>query len=347
MNDLTTGPVAEGESETAIGHLRAECNPQTIVAAVYDTLPFPLMRPVQEIVFDLGLTAIQTDILLTGLVIRGYREHQLLFEQRWTTAVLQAHTGEADLHIAAETGLAVRSMHFMLHAHEQIHHVEVLALGKRSDGQTVQARVQAPVRYHTQKTELHFPLRGSWWAIQAADWSDLHKREVFSQPFALDLVKLGPENAFFRGGGHALEEHFSWGEPVYAAAGGKVAMVIYDMPDMPPGTLPDPRVFRNDPRRMLGNAIAVSHANGEFSYYAHLQQASILVSEGQLIRRGEMIGRVGNSGQSPGPHLHLHVMEGPHLLLDQGLPMKLSHFNAGGQFFDKPTTIPTRMIVVA
>lgn len=328
-------------------HLRIECRPERIVVAVYDAMPFPHVGSMQEIVFDLGLTAIAGDMLLTGLVIRAYREHQLLFEQRWTTAVLKAHSGQEDLTIARDTGLALRSLHFMLHAHEQIHYVDVLALAKEgdADGATVQARIQIPVRYHTQQTELHFPLSGAWWAIQAADWSDLHKQEVFSQPFALDLVKLGPDNSFFRGDGRTLEQHHSWNAPVYAAAGGKVAFVQYDMPDMPPGTLPDPRIFRNDPRRILGNAVAVSHANGEFTYYAHLQQASINVSEGELIRRGTLLGRVGNSGQSPGPHLHLHLMEGPNLFLDQGLPMKLSHFSAGGQFFNQPTFIPTRLIV--
>jgi hypothetical protein len=40
------------------------------------------------------------------------------------------------------------------------------------------------------------------------------------------------------------------------------------------------------------------------------------------------------------------VMNGPNLFIDQGLPFKFSHFSAGGQLFEEPTTIPTRMIVV-
>jgi hypothetical protein len=39
-------------------------------------------------------------------------------------------------------------------------------------------------------------------------------------------------------------------------------------------------------------------------------------------------------------------MEGPNPFIDQGLPVKFSHFSAGGQYFEKPMTIPTRMIVV-
>ncbi|MEX1019208.1 MAG: M23 family metallopeptidase [Litorilinea sp.] len=210
---------------------------------------------------------------------------------------------------------------------------------------TTQAVLQIPITYHTQKTEIHFPLEGAWWAIQAGDWSDHHKREPYSQSYALDFVRLGTDNEFFYDRGLALEDHYSWDAPVYAAAGGKVAYLCYDMPDMQPGEMPDPRMFRDDSRRVLGNAVAVSHANGEFSYYAHLQQASLEVNDGQMIRRGQRLGCVGNSGQSPGPHLHFHLMEGPNLFIDRGLPVKFTQFWAGGQYFDTPTQIPTRMIV--
>jgi hypothetical protein len=353
--------------------LRIECRPQRIVAALYDALPFPKIGPMQEVAFDLGITAVEGDAELTGVVFRAYNEHQLLWEERWNRATLKAHTGEASLHMAQGTGLALRSIHFMRHAHMPIHFLDVVVVARKgapapqmaahpeegeedhepptseqlqeTAAQTVQARAQIPVEYHTQQTDLHFPLRGPWWAVQAGDWSDLHKQEVFSQPFALDLVRLGADSRFFADTGARLEDHYSWDQPVYAAAGGKVAHVTYDMPDMTPGALPDPRIFRGDPRRILGNAVAISHANGEFTYYAHLQQASIEVNEGQMIRRGTLLGKVGNSGQSPGPHLHLHLMEGPNLFIDRGLPMKLSHFRAGGQYFQNLTFVPTRMIV--
>ena len=143
-----------------------------------------------------------------------------------------------------------------------------------------------------------------------------------------------------------LEDHYSWDQPVYATAGGKVAYLCFDLPDLQVGMPPNPRIFQEDPRRLLGNAVAISHGNGEFSFYGTLQQASIQVNDGQMIRRGTLIGRVGNSGNSPGPHLHFHLMEGPNPFIDQGLPVKFSHFTAGGQYFDQPITIPTRMIVI-
>ncbi len=333
-------------------HLIIESRPTRLIAAAYDHLPFPSLGPQQEVVFDVGLTALHGAVELSGLVIKGYHEHQLLFEQRWPARILRQRTGEPDLRIPAGTGLAVRAMHFMLHAYEPLTLVEVTAVGKviaeeaTAEEHTTQAVLQIPVAQHDNKTDLHFPLRGAWWAIQGSDWSDQHKQEVFSQTYAMDFVKLGPDNLFFQNGGQELTDHYSWDQPVYATAGGKVAYVCYDMPDLPPGTPPDGRMFRDDPRRLLGNAVAISHANGEFSYYGSLQQLSTTVKEGDMIRRGTLLGKVGNSGNSPGPHLHFHLMEGPNPFIDQGLPVRFSHFSAGGQYFAEPMTIPTRMIVI-
>ncbi|HXF61350.1 MAG TPA: M23 family metallopeptidase [Caldilineaceae bacterium] len=333
-------------SPEAQPHLRVESRPSRLIAARYDRLPFPMLGPIQEVAFDLGITAYHADITLNGLVFRGYAGHQLLFEQRWPARIIRQHTRESDLHIPANTGLAVRHLHFQFHGYEPLTMIEVTAVGKREDDeQPAQAVLQVPVTFYDQQTDLHFPLEGTWWAIQAADWSDLHKQEVFSQTYAVDFVKLGPDNRFFAGDGMNLEDHYSWNQPVYATAGGKVAYVCYDMPDMAPMTVADERIFRNDPRRLLGNAVAISHANGEFSYYGHLQQASLRVNQGQVVRRGTLLGYVGNSGHSPGPHLHFHLMNGPNLLIDQGLPVKFSHFWAGGRYYETLTTIPTRMIV--
>lgn len=327
--------------------MKIETRPSKLIAAEYDLLPFPPLAPLQEVAFDIGITATDARLEVVGVVVQGFSEHQVLFEQPWSARLLRKRLGMDDLSIEPGTGLAVRALHCMAPAYERLTHVDITVVVQVAglDG-AQQQTLTAPVYYHTNKTDLHFPLRGAWWAIQGADWSDRHKQEPHSQAYAMDFVKLGPDNRFFQGAGLEVEEHYAWNQPVYAGAGGKVTYVIYDMPDLRPGVMPDPRMFRNDPRRYLGNAVAVSHGNGEVSYYAGLQQASIVVNDGQLIKRGALLGRVGNSGLSPGPHLHIHLMEGPNPFIDQGLPLKFSHFWAGGEYFEEIITVPTRMIVI-
>ncbi|MCL2688887.1 MAG: M23 family metallopeptidase [Chitinispirillia bacterium] len=56
----------------------------------------------------------------------------------------------------------------------------------------------------------------------------------------------------------------------------------------------------------FGNLVKISHLNGEYiTYYAHLHKAA--VTPGQFVKRGELIGYMGNSGRSTGPHLHYEV----------------------------------------
>ena len=135
--------------------LSLETRPQGIVAALYDRLPFPNIGPVQEIAFDLGITAHNGAVKLQGLVIQGYSGHQLLFEQRWSARIIRQRTGEDDLTIAANTGLAVRSLQFLLHGYERLSHVDITAVGRTQgqdasgeDGQRIQAHCQTPVAYH-------------------------------------------------------------------------------------------------------------------------------------------------------------------------------------------------------
>lgn len=63
--------------------------------------------------------------------------------------------------------------------------------------------------------------------------------------------------------------------------------------------------------RSYGNHVIIAHANGLYTLYAHGQAGSICVSEGQSVKQGQQIMRVGSTGNSTGPHLHFEVRTSP------------------------------------
>ncbi|NJM65185.1 MAG: M23 family metallopeptidase [Acaryochloris sp. RU_4_1] len=86
---------------------------------------------------------------------------------------------------------------------------------------------------------------------------------------------------------HRGLDYAGWkGSPVKAAAAGKVRLVGRESQGF----------------RLHGNIVGIDHGQGVNTVYLHLQQ--INVKEGQMVRAGQIIGTVGSTGASTGPHLH-------------------------------------------
>ncbi len=83
-------------------------------------------------------------------------------------------------------------------------------------------------------------------------------------------------------------------------------------------------------RSSPGNWISL-RVGSAYVFYAHLQPGSILVREGQRVRRGQVLGRLGNSGNSVGPHLHFHVGDDNSLNGSEPVPFVFDSFLFGGR----------------
>ena len=55
------------------------------------------------------------------------------------------------------------------------------------------------------------------------------------------------------------------------------------------------------------------------------------MEEGERVERGDVLGLVGNSGNSLAPHLHFHVMSGPQFAASNGLPYEVDSFKVTGR----------------
>jgi Peptidase family M23 len=155
-------------------------------------------------------------------------------------------------------------------------------------------------RTHGRAVEL--PLMGKWYLGQGPFGPQTHEGiwayDFWIQDRTFQGVRrkgrapLAPFRPVF---GFANEESYSWGEPVFAPASGRVRRAYYSTPDKW-----DPRAADNHVLLDLGDDVGLA--------LGHLKQASLMVAPGDRVRTGMLLGRVGNSGNSNGPHLHLALL---------------------------------------
>ena len=146
--------------------------------------------------------------------------------------------------------------------------------------------------------ELTLPFEGTWGVVQGFDGSGTHHGYA---AFALDFAPPQDVEQFARLPQPRLQDFACWGRPVLAPADGRVVRVASGFPDLRP--------YAKAPRRSGGgNFVIIQHAPHLFSELVHLQARSVRVAVGQEVRRGQVIGACGNSGNARTPHLHLGLL---------------------------------------
>src|SRR5204863_9179888 len=101
-----------------------------------------------------------------------------------------------------------------------------------------------------------------------------------------------------------LSSYFSYGQPLIAAAAGTVVIARDGVPDSPPPHDPNPPPPLAG---LTGNYVTLRVGPGVYLLYAHMKPGSVHVHVGEHVRRGQLLGALGNSGNSATPHLHLQV----------------------------------------
>jgi murein DD-endopeptidase MepM/ murein hydrolase activator NlpD len=70
--------------------------------------------------------------------------------------------------------------------------------------------------------------------------------------------------------------------------------------------------------------VGIDIGNEKFALYAHMQPGSLRVKVGDHVRRGQVIGLLGNSGNSTEPHVHFQIADGPSFLTSEGEPYAMT-----------------------
>lgn len=172
-------------------------------------------------------------------------------------------------------------------------------------------------RYSDEPVELDFPLgNGVYYIGQGGSTPLVNYHSSYPpQRYALDITALNAVG--LRAGGlypSELSRYVIYGEPVQSPCDGMVTVAVDGMPDHDPPA--------SDPSNTSGNHVII-HCRGVNVLLAHLQQSSLTVSKGEQVATGQVLGRVGNSGNTTEPHLHIHAVraEKPDTHKGQGVPI--------------------------
>ena len=227
------------------------------------------------------------------------------------------------------------------------------------DSHATEFAASIPIKSEFAKNKYIFPLRGVWYVGWGASFHTGH-RWAIPEEFALDIAKVGESGLSHKGDGTRFDDYYAYGADVLAAAGGHVIGAANDQSEdasamQRPNETQEAHSARLQKEqgerlgkgltRITGNYVMIDHGKNEYSLYAHLQPGSVRVYVGDEVKSGEVIGKLGSSGNSTEPHLHFHVCDKSDPLMCAGIPVSFS--NVTIQWADLPRPIQSGDVVIA
>ncbi|MEI8334513.1 MAG: M23 family metallopeptidase [Chloroflexota bacterium] len=185
-----------------------------------------------------------------------------------------------------------------------------------------------------------FPLQGEWMAVHTpGSRIPSHGTDMLGQRYAFDLIRFDPRKGsrYHPAGGLRTlllgvptRECHGWGESVRAPLDGLVVAASDGLPERSrihpvreiALVLRNGLTFRPTREhldRVLGNHV-ILECGDVYAGFAHLTTGSVTVAAGQRVGVGDVLGRVGHTGNSTAPHLHFQLMDGPDPLTARGVP---------------------------
>lgn len=182
------------------------------------------------------------------------------------------------------------------------------------------------------------PLRGGVWLTGNGPAPETgHRRALIpiggtpsiAQRFAIDYVKVGDTDSTFTGDRLKNTSYYAYGQDALAVGDGIVVATKDGIPENVPGITS--RAVPITLETVGGNHVILDLGGGRYAFYAHLQPGSLRVRIGDRVRTGQVVGLVGNSGNSTEPHLHFHLSDGNSPLGSEGIPYLHQSFELVGR----------------
>ena len=186
---------------------------------------------------------------------------------------------------------------------------------------------------------VEFPLRGEWLAPHTPGTKiPSHGIDMLGQTFAFDFLQVNWNKKgmnFYNAStlryllfGVPLSKNYCWGQNIYAPCDGRIIKCEDGLKERKITHLVSDLCVvlknaffgnLNKLHSILGNYI-IMECNNVYAGFAHLQNGSVNVSVGENIKKGQILGKVGHSGNSTAAHLHFQLMDNANILEAKGIP---------------------------
>ena len=311
-----------------------------VVPAVVYKVDDPGNTRTSSFVFDIAVIC-SADCALSPIsaTVELSNGRTIVERQQWTTEMLAKIKG-VSYRILPDTPVASPRRRFTLPEAFDLHFyfrcpqaltIDSADLRVRvadAKGHRAEQMLRIPIQYYQQKTSLIVPFRGH--GVVGQDWrTNGGHGGIYGTEFATDLRALDENWAELKKDSDESAAAAGWGREILAPAAGTVTYARNDVPDNPrQGEDPGLYTTLHDPiMAYSGNCVIIDHGNSEYSVLSHMQQGSVTVKVGERVVAGQVIGKLGNSGNAFGPHLHYQLQAGPELDRAQGLPFKFQNIN--------------------
>ncbi|WP_024796399.1 M23 family metallopeptidase [Tomitella biformata] len=226
-----------------------------------------------------------------------------------------------------------------------LHKVTALASATPGPGAPTQVEYLVTPKDVAARTALVIspPLRGDNWVAQngcceigfphVMSLLPLSGQLADSQRFAIDWMRLDDQGRFYDGDRTKNESYQNYGQEIHAVADGTISATLDEVEANAPGILPatvPALAAKLTVNNVDGNHIVQDLGDGTWAMYAHLQKGSLLVKPGDKVTKGQVIAKLGNTGNSNAPHLHFQLMDGPNLIGSDGIPYVFDSFDYAG-----------------
>lgn len=195
---------------------------------------------------------------------------------------------------------------------------------------------------------INMPVRGVWITPNSPGTKvPSHSTNLFGEKYAIDFVMVNEKNLLrkpYKGSflkylfiGVPLSNFYGWGQPIYAPIRFKVIKMVNDVVERkivnPISDLIHIRKAtkeflptRDNIESMAGNYVLAMINNGTYVLLAHLAKGSIVVKKGDIVEQNQLVGKLGHSGNSTMPHLHMQFMSSPDFNVAKGIPFLIKEY---------------------